>query len=82
MIVTLAEARSRREYTEMAVDAGESRSRSRRWMRRGTRSQPPSRVPPLDWPADLYAGDAAMEEIMAVDFSTVWYGNHIAELHA
>jgi hypothetical protein len=82
MIVTLGEARTRHGYGEIPADRGERRLTLRRWMRRGTRIQPPTRVPALDWPADLYTGDAAMEEIMAVDFSAVWQGGHMAEMHA
>ena len=45
-------------------------------------------VPPLDWPADLFTGDAATVEIMAeecwfrYDSPAMWYGNHIPPMHA
>jgi hypothetical protein len=55
---------------------------------RETRRQPGAKVPPLDWPADLFTADAATVDIMAeecwfrYDSPAMWYGNHIPPMHA
>jgi hypothetical protein len=55
---------------------------------REKRRQPGAEVPTLDWPADLFTGDAATVDIMAeecwfrYDSPAMWYGNHIPPMHA
>jgi hypothetical protein len=53
----------------------------------GYGDRPFAKVPPLDWPADLFTLDAAIVDIMAEDCSfrydspAVWYGNHVPPMH-
>ena len=72
----------REEVVELVSETRGFRGSPERRVRRGQITQPLTRVPLLDWPADLFARGAAIVETMAEDCSAMWYGSHIQDVHA
>ena len=89
MIVVLSAERSRHRRMnsvgEKSSNAWGNRENKECRVRRETRPLPLVRVPPLDWPADLYTGEA-MTAVTAEDCSfrndstVLWYGDHTPEM--
>jgi hypothetical protein len=65
---------------ELASETRDIRATRERRLPRVQSSQSLTRVPLLDWPADLFAKGAAIVELFAEDCSTVWYGGHIEDV--